>query len=107
MTRDAIIGELTRSRFVEHYAAQFMGRADRVYRDDIIAELYLYICELPPVQLVTIHSGGGMSAVRGYISGLIIRQLRSDNSKIFKKYTRHVYTETATDTLWDGAKTLD
>lgn len=94
MTKSDIIAELYRSHFVEVDARRFMGCADRQWADDIVAELYAMICELPERLVVEIYDGCGAECFRRYVAGLIIRQLRSTNSKIYRKYTSHVYRTT-------------
>ena len=102
MTRDAIIRELYDTHFVENYARQFAGKADSVYFDDIVAELYCMICELPEHVVTSAYRQGGINAIRRYVSGLIAKQMRSTNSRIYRKYTRHVYNEQPTQdfTAW-------
>ncbi len=89
--REQIITELYATHFVENYVRQFAGSADRVYLDDITDEIYLIICEIPAEKITTIYNTEGIAGVRGYVSGLITRQLRSNNSRCFRRYTRHVY----------------
>lgn len=95
--RNDIIGELVETQFVEHYAARFCGRNDFVNFDDIVAELYLIICELPESTLTTIYDAAGINGIRQYVSGIIIKQLRSKNSRIYHKYTKHTYYECTFD----------
>lgn len=93
MQRDEIITELESTGFVENYANKFCGQMDRVYFEDIVAELYLIICELPASLVEQIYNGCGIDCFRRYVSGVIIRQMRSTNSRVFRKYTGHVYRE--------------
>lgn len=97
--RDQIITELKRTKFVENYARRFAFGAEAVYFDDIVAELYMQICELPTSLMVQIYEGCGINCFRRYVSGLIIRQLRSKNSKIYKKYTLHVKIEEPVESM--------
>lgn len=90
-TREQIITELYATHFVDNYVRCFAGKADRVYLDDITAELYLIISELPATLLTGIYASHGINGIRRYVSGVITRQLRSDNSRVYRKYTRHVY----------------
>ena len=98
-TRVEILDELYRSGWVEMDARKFLGAADRIYADDIIAELWLIICELPARLVEEIYGGCGEECLRRYISGLIKNQLRSTNSRIYKKYTMHVYRNKPTETV--------
>lgn len=95
-TQQQIITELYKSHFVERYARQYMGEADRINHDDIIQELWLMICEIQPYFICGLYTSGGINAVRRYVSGMIVRQMRSDRSTIFHKYTERVYKELPT-----------
>lgn len=92
-----IIERLAREHFIEKDAPKFIGHLARPHRDDIIAELYLIVCELPAHALTDRYRTGGMDAVRGYVAGIIVKQLISDHSRIFKKFIRHSLREVATD----------
>ena len=70
-TRVEILAELYRSGWVEMDVRKFLGAADRIYADDIIAELWLIICELPARLVEEIYGGCGEECLRRYISGLI------------------------------------
>lgn len=93
MDRNGIVIELYNTHFVENFAFKYMGRADRLNMEDIVQELYLTICEADHNKLCKAYLVGGINAVRRYVSGLIVRQMRSTNSRIYRKYTRRVYTE--------------
>lgn len=97
--KNDIIEELKATAFVENYARQFCGIADRVYFDDIVAELYLIICELPAKLVEQIYNGCGIDCFRRYVSGIVVKQMRSDNSRVYRKYTRHVYRETPVEVV--------
>lgn len=73
-----------------------MGEADRINHDDIIQELWLMICEIQPYFICGLYNSGGINAVRRYVSGMIVRQMRSDRSTIFHKYTERIYKELPT-----------
>lgn len=46
------------------------------------------ICELKEEMLCGIYADGGINAVRRFVSGLIVRQICSNNSVIYRKYRR-------------------
>lgn len=99
MTRNDIITELYKTQFVEKYAAMFMGEADRINKPDIIQDLYLMVCELNPEKLCAIYESGQINSVRRFVAGLIVRQMRSNHSAIYKKYTLRVYKELPTGSV--------
>lgn len=104
MQRGKIIEAIVRSAIVPRYVNKFCSCA---WRDDITAELYLYVCELPERTLEDIHAKGGMEAVNSYVGGLLINQLLSNNSRIYKKYMRHIDREHPTAEIWAGENTRE
>lgn len=97
MTRNEILTELVRTHFIENYARRFCGIADLVYYDDIIGELYLIVAELPAQLIIDLYNGCGINCVRRYVAGIIVRQMQSTRSRVYHKYTEHVYHEQATE----------
>lgn len=89
MTAADIITELYHTRFVEGYAGRFLDERDTGDRDDIVQEIYLMVCELNGDFLKATYTAGGINAIRRFVSGLICRQLLSDNSKVYRKYRLH------------------
>lgn len=100
MTRADIITDLYKSHFVEVDANKFIGHTERQYRDDIIAELYLMVCEIPERRLLELSQRCGCECVKNYVAGLVIKQLRSKNSRVFRKYTRHAAHNKPMEVLW-------
>lgn len=88
-SKQQIIMELYETNFVEKYARKIANDADRMFLDDIVAELYLYICEMPTDLITGIYNRCGINCFRRYISGVVFKQMRSQNSKIYWKYKRH------------------
>lgn len=85
-----IIEELYATHFVENYAKKLAGELDKPYLEDIIGDLYLMICEQSAETIKSIYNGCGINCFRRYISGLVYRQMRSTNSRIWRKYKRAV-----------------
>lgn len=99
-SKQQIIEELVATHFVENYTRQIGDSLDQQNLDDIVAELYLMICEIPESFITGIYNGCGINCFRRYISGLIVRQLRSTNSKIYRKYKRvAIRTKLVSDNL--------
>lgn len=79
--------------------------------EDILQELWLAICETKDETLEKLLNQGKEKdpyyAVRGYVSGLIYRQIRSKNSKIYYKYKKSKEKEfTHNDTGWAMLETI-
>lgn len=87
-SKTEIIEELAASHFVENYARTFMSADDLDLYDDIVADLYVSVCEVPAEVLTSIHAAGGINEVRRYVSGLVIRQMRSVKSRVWSVYRR-------------------
>lgn len=99
MGRNEIILELYKSEFVPKYVHVVAHPTDADNMDDIIAEIWLMICEIDDSRLLAIYNDGGMGQINRYVSGMIWNQLRSTNSAYYKRYKvpqrRMVYGLTA------------
>lgn len=102
MNRDSIITELYRSGFIEKDAPKFV--VCREYQEDIIAEIYLIVCEVSGRKLERLYKEGGMEKVKRYVAGIITRQLRSKRSRVYYKYVNHRQHEVPAEkmTIWQG-----
>jgi hypothetical protein len=106
MSKGDIITELYETHFVENYAFKIAGEIDRIYLEDIVGDLYLIICELPDEFIVNLYTKCGINCFRQYVSGIIIKQIRSFNSKVYRLYKKNYGTTIPlssienTDELW-------
>lgn len=91
-SKTEILTELYNTHFVKNYAFKVSGRLDKVFFEDIVGELYLFICELPEDLIVGIYNKCGINCFRQYVSGIIVKQLRSKNSVIYRKYKKDYNT---------------
>lgn len=89
MNRNQIIIELYNTGFVEKYTRKIANAEDWANIDDFICEIWLIICEIPQQNIVDMYNDCGINCLRQYISGIIYKQIRSQNSKIFRKYKQH------------------
>lgn len=87
-SKSEIITELYDTHFVENYAFKIAGDIDRAFFDDIVGDLYLFICELPEEFVVNLYNKCGINCFRQYVSGIIVKQLFSTNSKVYRQYKR-------------------
>lgn len=99
--RNKIIEEIYRLGLVQNYMKKIGYLVDFELYDDIQQELFLAICEIKDSTWEDLLNQGKeddrLYAIRGYISGLIYRQIRSRNSKIYsrlKKHKEHEFTQT-------------
>lgn len=89
MTRNQIITELYKTGFVENYIRKIANNEDWANIDDYICEIWLMICEVPQQDIVDKYNDCGINCLRQYISGIIVRQIHSENSVIYRQYKRH------------------
>ena len=87
-SKSEILTELYNTHFVENYAFKMAGKLDKIFFEDIVGELYLFICELPEDFIMGIYNKCGINCFRQYVSGIIVKQLRSKNSIIYRKYKK-------------------
>lgn len=88
-SKSEIITELYRTRFVENYAFKIAGDIDRAFFEDIVGDLYLFICELPDEFVINLYNKCGINCFRKYVSGIIVKQLFSTNSKVYRQYKKN------------------
>ena len=93
MSRDEILRYIYDLNFVENYAKKLANTDDWYQIDDIISDLWLQICEIPEEKWDKLLSQGtkkdSFYAVRGFVSGLIYRNVKSKNSKLYYHLKKH------------------
>lgn len=98
--RNKLIQTIYDLGLVQNYAKKISYKADLQDYDDIQQELFLILLEVKDETWEKLLREGKendpLFSVRAYVSGLIYRQIRSKNSKIyskFKKYKEHEHTQ--------------
>ncbi len=93
MDRDEILEYIYNLNFVEGYSRQLANTDDWDIIEDIIQEIYLQLCEVSNEKWQNLLKQGttndSFKAVRGYVAGLIHRNIRSKNSRAYYKLKRH------------------
>lgn len=101
MNRDELLKYLYDIGLVQGYCRKLANSSDWNIIEDIVQEIWLQICEVPEEKWSKLLSQGTKSdsfkAVRGYISGLIYRNVKSENSRVFNKLKKHQKKEVLTD----------
>lgn len=101
MTRDELLQYIIDLQFVENYTKKLAYSNDFPIIDDEIQEIYLQLCEVRDEKwqelLAQGTKGDAFKAVRGFISGLIYRNVRSMNSKLYYRLKRHGEREILAD----------
>lgn len=101
MNRDETLQYLYDLGLVEKYSRKIMLECDYSIAEDIIQHIWLQLCEVKDEKWADLWQQGTNTdkakAVRGFVSGIIYRNIRSKNSKVWsalKKYKDHEYIMT-------------
>lgn len=87
--RDTIIKWIYDTNLVQWYTTYLMRKnIDNPDVEDCIQEIFTFLCEKKQEDWDRIYQQG-FYAVSAYVSGLIHRQIRSDSSKIYRKYGKY------------------
>lgn len=102
MTRDEILQYLYDLNFIDGYTRQLANGSDWRIIDDILQEIWLQLCEVSNEKWQALLDQGTrkdkFKALRGYVSGLIYRNVKSVNSRVYSRLKRHTKKEVLTDT---------
>lgn len=102
MKRDELLEYVYNLNLVPAYTRQLANSSDWNIIEDITQEIWLQICEVPEEKWTKLLGQGtkkdSFKAVRGYISGLIYRNVKSVNSKVYNRLKKHQTREILTDT---------
>ena len=100
--RDDIIEWLQQIGLVDNYIKKLeYGDIDEETLQDIIQEIWLYICEIDQSKWDNLYYQGATS-IKAYISGLIYRHIHSNSSLIYYKYKRpYLMFKRLSDESWD------
>lgn len=97
MNRDETIQYIYDLGLVEGYLGKLIYQSDKEDYDDFLQEIWVQVCEIPEEKWEKLWAQGtkndGAKAVRGYISGLIHRNVRSKNSRLYYKIKKHYEKE--------------
>lgn len=87
---------------MQGYCRKLANSSDWPIIDDLVQEIFLQLCEVPEEKWADLQKQGtkndNMKAVRGYVSGLIYRNVKSANSKVYNRLKKHQTREILTDT---------
>lgn len=102
MSKNDIIQYIYDLNFVPAYARQLANSSDWNIIEDIVQEIWLQICEVPEEKWRALLNQGtkkdSFKAIRGYVSGLCYRNIKSVNSKVYNRLKKHQTREILTDT---------
>lgn len=101
MNRNELLKYVYDIGLVQGYCRKLANSSDWNIIEDIVQEIWLQICEVPEDKWAKLLGQGtkndSFKAVRGYISGLIYRNVKSENSRVFNKLKKHQKKEVLTD----------
>jgi hypothetical protein len=106
MNREEILNYIIETKLVENYTKKLANSDDWEQIEDITQEIYLQICEIPEDKLIELYNQGTekdpFKSIRGYVTGLIYRNVKSKNSKVWTKLKKHYTREFIQDSdEWD------
>ena len=93
MEKNEIIQYIHDLNFVDSYVRKLANSTHWPQIEDCIQEIYLQLLEVPQDKWDNLLSQGtktdSFKAVRGYISGVIYRNIKSLNSRLYYKLFKH------------------
>ena len=94
MNRNEVLQYIFHLQFVQNYTRKLANSDDWDLIEDIIQDIFLQLCEVSEEKWQNLLNQGtkndSFKAVRGYVSGLVYRNVKSKNSKVYyhlKKYS--------------------
>lgn len=105
--KNDLLCEIYKLGLVDNYIKKLSFSNDYEQIEDITQEIWLQICEVSTEKWEQLLSQGTekdrLKAVRGYISGMVHRNVRSTNSKVWYKLKKHTEREILKDSeIWNG-----
>ena len=85
--REDIINWLLFTDFIPNYVSKLERDTYQNDLDDIIQEVWLSICQIPQEKWDYLYDQG-WTAIKAFTSGLIYRQIHSQNSPVYTKYKK-------------------
>lgn len=111
MNRDETLQYIVDLQFVEHYTQKLIYKEDLPDLNDFIQEIWLQLCEVADEKWSKLWSQGtkndNAKAVRGYVSGLICRNVKSTNSRLFYRLKKYKIKEIPVSDLSEGEKAME
>lgn len=93
MNRDEILQYIYDLQFVPNYVRKLANSEDWSILNDEIQDIWLQLCEVKDEKWQTLLAQGtktdSFKAVRGYVSGLVYRNVKSKNSKVYYHLKKH------------------
>lgn len=105
--RDEVLNYLLSTNLVDNYIKKIAFSNDYEQIEDITQEIWLQICEVSEEKWEQLLNQGTekdkFTKCRAFTSGLIHRNIRSTNSKVWYKLKKHTEREILKDSeIWNG-----
>lgn len=105
--RDEVLNYLLSTNLVDNYIKKIAFSNDYEQIEDITQEIWLQICEVSEEKWEQLLNQGTekdkFTKCRAFTSGLIHRNIRSKNSKVWYKLKKHTEREILKDSeIWNG-----
>lgn len=99
MNRNEVLQYIFDLQFVQNYTRKLANSDDWDIIEDIIQDIFLQLCEVSDDKWQNLLNQGtkndSFKAVRGYVSGLVYRNVKSKNSKVYYHLKKHSEREIA------------
>lgn len=93
MNREEILQYIYDLQFVPNYIKKLANSSDWEIIDDEIQDIWLQLCEVKEEKWAKLLDQGtkndSFKAVRGFVSGLIYRNIKSLNSRLYYRLKKH------------------
>ena len=93
MNREEVLQYIFDIQFVQNYTRKLANSDDWDIIEDIIQDIFLQLCEVSEEKWQNLLNQGtkndSFKAVRGYVSGLVYRNVKSKNSKVYYHLKKH------------------
>ena len=93
MNRNEVLQYIFDLQFVQNYTRKLANSDDWDLIEDIIQDIFLQLCEVSEEKWQNLLNQGtkndSFKAVRGYVSGLVYRNVKSKNSKVYYHLKKH------------------
>ena len=107
--RDEVLNYLISTNLIENYIKKIGNGSDLEIYDDVVQECWLQICEVNEEKWIELINQGTdidkYTKCRAYSVGIVYRNIRSENSKLYRLLKKYKSFEYLQDEIhWDNLK---
>lgn len=90
IARELILKKIIETNFIPSYIRKLAHPTDEQFLEDIEQDVFLILCSMSDEKLNEIYNGE-IKNLRGYVSGIIHRQIKSTTSSYYRTYKRPLF----------------